>query len=75
MKLKKVLKHIDFMENVKIVEFLSDKREEVLLYEGHPEDVPWYIADMLLDSDSNGEAISTLIENDLSTIFIYVKEF
>lgn len=74
MKLKKLLRHIDFMEKVRVIEIQPDKSDEIL-YEGGSVDIPWYIADMLLDSDFNGEAISTLIENDSSIILIYVKEF
>ena len=72
MKLKKLLKHIGFIQRVQILDYCNGKEE--VLFEGFSTDVPWTYANMYLDTDDNGEAIGTVaIDND-SVITIYVRE-
>ena len=73
MKLKKLLKHISFLQKVQIIDYCDGKEE--ILFEGYATDVPWECADMYLDTDDNGEAIGTVtIDNEETAITIYVRD-
>ena len=73
MKLKKLLKHIGFLQKVQIIDYCDGKEE--ILFEGYATDVPWTYADMYLDTDNNGEAIGTVaINNEETAITIYVRD-
>ena len=72
MKLKKLLKHIGFIQKVQILDY-CDGNEEVL-FEGYACDTPWQLAKMYLDTDSNGEAIGSIVKDDEAIITIYVRE-
>ena len=54
MKLKKILKHIDFLAEVEIHDSGADEADWI----GSVLKVPWDYAEMHLDTDINGEAIS-----------------
>ena len=57
--------------SVEIIEF--DGTEESL-FEGLVDNIPWWIADMELDTDDNGEAISIHTEEGKKPVLnIYVK--
>ena len=73
MKLKKLLKHISFLQKVQIIDY-CDGNEEIL-FEGYVCDVPWVHAELKLDTDDNGEAISILqLEGKQDPVLsIYVK--
>ena len=73
MKLKKILPHLFFLMPVQIIEYDNEKEE--ILFEGLVYDIPWRFAELKLDTDSNGEAISILqIEGKQDPVLnIYVK--
>ena len=80
MKLKELLKVIDYMCDVQILAYhgINAKMigEEEVLFEGSVSDVPWTYADWALDNDSgDGEAVFTFInEKGEAIIGIYVVE-
>ena len=76
MKLRDIIKQIDYLCKVKILQtdaYLETSEhygEEEEIYTGSALDVPWWIVDMYLDnSDSEG---SISVADD--TMIIYVKE-
>ena len=73
MKLKKILPHLFFLMPVQIIEYNNNKEE--ILFEGSVFDIPWELAELKLDTDDNGEAISILqIEGKQDPVLsIYVK--
>lgn len=64
MKLKKILKHIDFLADIEI----HDSGAEEADWIGSVLKVPWDYAEMRLDTDINGEAIS--IKDNRLVIFV-----
>ena len=64
MKLKKILKHIDFSTEIEI----HDSGAEEADWIGSVLKVPWDYAEMRLDTDINGEAIS--IKDNRLVIFV-----
>ena len=79
MKLKKLLKHIEFLQKVQILIYDNDDTlqkisHEEILYEGLADNVPWCYAEMYLDTDSNGEAIGSFIKDNETIITIFIKE-
>ena len=64
MKLKKILKHIDFLTDIEI----HDSGAEEADWIGSVLKVPWDYAEMRLDTDINGEAIS--IKDNRLVIFV-----
>lgn len=72
MKLKKLLKHIGFIQRVQIIDYCNEKEE--VLFEGFSTDVPWTYANMYLDTDDNGEAIGSIVKDNETIITIYIKE-
>ena len=64
MKLKKILKHIDFLTDIEI----HDSGAEEADWIGSVLKVPWDYAEMHLDTDINGEAIS--IKDNRLVIFV-----
>lgn len=64
MKLKKILKHIDFLAEIEI----HDSGAEEADWIGSVLKVPWDYAEMRLDTDINGEAIS--IKDNRLVIFV-----
>lgn len=73
MKLKKILPHLFFLMPAQIIEY--DGKEEEILFEGLVDNIPWRFAELELDTDANGEAISILqIEGKQDPVLnIYVK--
>ena len=77
MKLKKLLKHLDFMVKV-IILSVDEYDEEEELFKGSMMDIPWKLVDCKLDTDKNGEAIG--FYTDVSGhapehyLCIYIKE-
>lgn len=63
MKLRKVLKHIDFIKNIKILS-TDPNGNDCLFYQGAPINVPWVYAEEKLDTNKNGEAISMEVDED-----------
>lgn len=71
MKVKELLPHLHFLMSVEIIVF--DGAEESL-FKGLVDNIPWWIADMELDTDDNGEAISIHTEEGEEPVLnIYVK--
>ena len=76
MKLHDIIKHIDFLCKVKILQtdaYLETSEhygEEEEIYAGTAFDVPWWITDMYLDS---GDEVGSISVAD-DTMIIYVKE-
>ena len=71
MKLKKLLPHLNFLTRVEIIEFHD---AEETLFEGLVDNIPWWIANMKLDTDDNGEAIYIHTEEGKEPVLnIYVK--
>ena len=64
MKLKKILKHIDFLAEIEI----HDSGAEEADWIRNVLNVPWDYAQMSLDTDNNGEAIS--IKDNRLVIFV-----
>ena len=64
MKLKKILKHIDFLVDVEIYDSGAEEADWI----GSVLNVPWDYAEMRLDTDINGEAIS--IKDNRLIIFV-----
>lgn len=64
MKLKKILRHIDFLTEIEI----HDSGAEAADWIGNVSKVPWDYAEMRLDTDINGEAIS--IKDNRLVIFV-----
>lgn len=64
MKLKKILKHIDFLVEIEIHDSGSEEADWI----GSVLKVPWDYAEMRLDTDINGEAIS--IKDNRLVIFV-----
>lgn len=64
MKLKKILKHIDFSTEIEI----HDSGAEEADWIGNVLNVPWDYAEMRLDTDINEEAIS--IKDNRLVIFV-----
>ena len=64
MKLKKILKHINFLAEIEI----HDSGAEEADWIGGVLNVPWDYAEMRLDTDINGEAIS--IKDNRLIIFV-----
>lgn len=75
MKVKKILKHIDCVTPVKIVEFNSKTSEEYEYFSGIVADIPWCYAELPLDTDSDGEAICICkdLDTEKSYLNIYVR--
>lgn len=73
MKLKKLLPHLSFLMSVQIIEYNNNKEE--ILFKGLVYDIPWWLAELKLDTDDNGEAISNLqVEGMRDPVLnIYVK--
>ena len=74
MKLKKLLKHIGFLQKVQILIYNNDNTPQEIVYEGLAHNVPWCYAKMYLDTDSNGEAIGSFIQDNETVLTIYVRE-
>ena len=75
MKLKELLKVISFTQDVQILMYEGNGRDEIL-FEGMASDVPWTYADMPLDNDSgDGESTFAFVnEKGEAIIGIYVVE-
>ena len=71
MRVKDVLKNYDFMGRVKIFE-----ENEELCYDGLVFDCPWVWAEMVVDTNENGEGMFVEIDKNTSEPYlgIYVKE-
>ena len=63
MKLKKVLKHLDFLSQIKVFSFNPKYQSEEEHFCGHPLDCPYWIANLHLDDTNDWDAI-TLIKKD-----------
>ena len=78
MKLIEIIKHIDFLTNVKIfqmdayLETSEHYGEEEEVFFGGVLDVPWWIAEMYLYDDADYNSIS--IDKENNCLEIYVKE-
>lgn len=70
MKLKKLLKHIDFCEDVII--YVNEEDEPI--YRGNCLDVPWSLIDLPLSIGSSDGSIYTKVENGKGYIEIFLKE-
>ena len=71
MKVKELLPHLYFLMNVEIIEYNGTEES---LFEGLVDNIPWWIADMELDTDNDGEAISIHAEEGKEPVLnIYVK--
>ena len=70
MKLKKLLKHIDFCENVII--YVNEDDEPI--YCGSCLDVPWSLINLPLNSEGSEGSIYTKVENEKGYIEIFLKE-
>lgn len=69
MKVKKIVKNLDYLLNIKILSSKNDMEEDEVLYEGDCFDVPWTLMDAEIDTGDGNEAIY-IIDND--TIGIYI---
>lgn len=70
MKLKKLLKHIDFCEDVII--YVNEEDEPI--YRGNCLDVPWSLIDLPLSIGNSDGSIYTKVENGKGYIEIFLKE-
>lgn len=70
MKLKKLLKHTDFCENVII--YVNEDDEPI--YRGSCLNIPWSLIDLPLNSEGSNGAVYTKVENGKGYIEIYLKE-
>lgn len=77
MKLRKLLKNIDYLCYIKVVHYYDEPdndEDKDVLYEGSVLKVPWYIANMKLDTNLDYEAIGVVQENGKATIEVAVTE-
>ena len=80
MKLREILSNIDFLSYVIIRECYGNDSEPETLYKGTIFDIPWSFAEMELDTDEDGEAISVGLdkfnhdEGDQPCFIIYVRD-
>ncbi len=74
MTLRELIPYIDFICNVKVVQMDAyiDKEKEEVVFNGTPLDIPWWIADMYLHVNENGEAI--FLNQNKNYLTIYVVE-
>ena len=78
MKLKDIVEYFDFLCPVQILQ--TDAYLETSEYYGEVDEIytgdffniPWWIADMYLDKDGDGEAI--FLDSENNRLIIYVKE-
>lgn len=81
MKVKKLLKHIDFLEHITIIQtdaYVDKNHEPDEIFTGNVMDVPWYIGDYYLDTNDENESISTQeggtpIKGKNSSLIIFVR--
>ena len=71
MKLVDLLKYISFDTDIKVLTYNYTSEQETELYKGDIFDVPWHIAELVLDNESEGA-----IYTDVNTgeLLIYVNE-
>jgi hypothetical protein len=74
MTLRELVPYMDFACNVKIVQMDAyiDREKEEEIFDGIPFDIPWWVADMYLHVNENGEAIYN--NKNANYITIYVVE-
>lgn len=71
MKLVDLLKYISSDTDIKVLTYDYTSEQETELYKGDIFDVPWHIAELVLDNESEG-AIYTDV--DTGELLIYVNE-
>ena len=80
MKLREILPNIDFLSYVIIKEYYGNDLEPEVHYKGTIFDIPWSFAEMELDTNEDGEAISVGLdkfredEGDQPCFIIYVRD-
>ena len=74
MKLKKILNHIDGTTLIHVYCFENGNEEE--FFKGSAWNCPWWVANLYIDTDEEGEGIYIDIEKETKKpyIGIYVKE-
>lgn len=75
MKVHDVLKNYDFLSEVKIIE-MDYAGNECNLFFGKAYDCPWSLADMIIDTNSDGEGMFVDIDEESGKVYlgIYAKE-
>lgn len=63
MKLKKILKHLDYLSQIKVLSFDPKNKFEDEHFYGHPLDCPYWIADLHLDTSNNWDPIAIIKED------------
>lgn len=71
MKLVDLLKYISSDTDIKVLTYDYTSEQETELYKGDIFDVPWHIAELVLDNESEG-AIYT--DTDTGELLIYVND-
>lgn len=76
LKVKDVLKNFDLYGKVKIFETNAINEESELLYEGLAFDCPWIWAEMVVDTNEDGEGLFVEIDKNTSEPYlgIYAEE-
>lgn len=80
MKLKKILKYLDYLEQIRIVCFYPKDQSEEEYFNGSAIQCPYWVADLPLDTTNDWDPISIIKEDDkgkpLETPYleIWVKE-
>lgn len=71
MKLVDLLKYISSDTDIKVLTYDYTSEQETELYKGDIFDVPWHIAELVLDNESEG---AIYIDVDTGELLIYVNE-
>lgn len=69
MKLKSILKNVDFLQMVKIYD-AGAKDDSTALFEGSVFDVPWSIADMKIEEDETVDSIYTQYDREKNEVHL-----
>lgn len=80
MRVGEILKHIYFLDDVVVKQGCGPKEEPEIHYKGTALDIPWWIANMELDTDEEGGAIGVGLdkfregEENHPCLIIYVRD-
>lgn len=76
MKVIEILKNLDYICKVKILEAGSGTLSDDVCFEGEVLDVPWCYAEMYVDTTENGEGLFVDIDKESRQPYlgIYVRE-
>lgn len=77
-KVRTILENFDFLGRIQVIFSEPDVPEDVY-YDGSPLNCPYWIADLYLDTNANGEALSVGIGidkkgNPEAILYIYIQD-